>query len=100
MTGESPRVSVVIPAYNEGDHIIPVLDRIFESVRLQCEVLVEPRKTKEALEGGLLHLLDVAEAHVVFDERENLVAIFVGEAKAAQDCMGDLHADLDVAWRG
>ena len=40
MTGESPRVSVVIPAYNEGDQIIPVLDRIFESVRLQCEVLV------------------------------------------------------------
>jgi glycosyltransferase involved in cell wall biosynthesis len=40
MTGESPRVSVVVPAYNEGDHITPVLDRIFESVRLQCEVLV------------------------------------------------------------
>jgi dolichol-phosphate mannosyltransferase len=37
---ETPRVTVVVPAYNEGDHIIPVLDRIFESVRLQCEVLV------------------------------------------------------------
>jgi glycosyltransferase involved in cell wall biosynthesis len=40
MTGESPRVSVVVPAYNEGEHILPVLDRVFESVRLQCEVLV------------------------------------------------------------
>jgi dolichol-phosphate mannosyltransferase len=40
MTGEAPRVSVVVPAYNEGVHITPVLDRIFESVRLQCEVLV------------------------------------------------------------
>jgi dolichol-phosphate mannosyltransferase len=40
MTGEVPRVSVVVPAYNEGGHIVPVLDRIFESVRLQCEVLV------------------------------------------------------------
>jgi glycosyltransferase involved in cell wall biosynthesis len=40
MTGEPPRVSVVVPAYNEGNDIIPVLDRIFESVRLQCEVLV------------------------------------------------------------
>ena len=39
-TAEVPRVSVVIPAYNEGRHIIHVLDRIFESVRLQCEVLV------------------------------------------------------------
>jgi dolichol-phosphate mannosyltransferase len=40
MTAEVPRVSVVVPAYNEGSHILPVLDRIFESVRLQCEVLV------------------------------------------------------------
>jgi dolichol-phosphate mannosyltransferase len=40
MTVEVPRVSVVVPAYNEGSHIVPVLDRIFESVRLQCEVLV------------------------------------------------------------
>ena len=37
---ESPRVSVVIPAYNECEHIVPVLDRIFDSVRLRCEVLV------------------------------------------------------------
>jgi glycosyltransferase involved in cell wall biosynthesis len=36
----APRVSVVIPAYNEGDDIIPALDRIFESVKLDAEVLV------------------------------------------------------------
>jgi dolichol-phosphate mannosyltransferase len=40
MTGVAPRVSVVIPAYQEGDHILPVLDRIFEAVRQPCEVLV------------------------------------------------------------
>ena len=40
MSGDAPRVSVVIPAYNEGDHILPVLDRIFEAVHLPCEVLV------------------------------------------------------------
>src|SRR6202012_1748552 len=34
------RVSVVVPAYNEGDHILPVLDRVFEAVHLPCEVLV------------------------------------------------------------
>ena len=33
-------VSVVIPAYNEGDAIIPVLDRMFDAIELQCEVLV------------------------------------------------------------
>jgi dolichol-phosphate mannosyltransferase len=35
-----PRVSIVIPAYHEGKQILPVLDRLFESVRLSCEVLV------------------------------------------------------------
>jgi glycosyltransferase involved in cell wall biosynthesis len=37
---ERPRVSVVVPAYNEGEHMLSVLDRLFESVRLPCEVLV------------------------------------------------------------
>ncbi len=40
MTQEDPRVSVVMPAYNEGEQIVPILDRLFESVRLSCEVLV------------------------------------------------------------
>jgi glycosyltransferase involved in cell wall biosynthesis len=31
---------VVIPVYNEGDHIVPVLDRLFEAITLPCEVLV------------------------------------------------------------
>jgi dolichol-phosphate mannosyltransferase len=33
-------VSVVIPAYNEGSSIVPVLDRIFAAVELECEILV------------------------------------------------------------
>ncbi len=36
----SPRVSVVIPAFNEEDTIVDALDRIFEAVTLPCEVLV------------------------------------------------------------
>ncbi|HEY3732561.1 MAG TPA: glycosyltransferase family 2 protein [Streptosporangiaceae bacterium] len=40
MTVGEPRVSVVMPAYNEGEQIIEVLDRLFESVKLSCEVLV------------------------------------------------------------
>ncbi len=35
-----PRVSIVIPAYNEGTAVVPVLDRLFEAVTLPCEVLV------------------------------------------------------------
>jgi glycosyltransferase involved in cell wall biosynthesis len=34
------RVSIVIPAYNEGDDIIACLDRIFESISVEAEVLV------------------------------------------------------------
>ena len=30
----------MVPAYNEGQHIIPVLDRLFDAVHLPCEVLV------------------------------------------------------------
>jgi glycosyltransferase involved in cell wall biosynthesis len=35
-----PRVSVIIPACAAGELIISVLDRLFESVTLSCEVLV------------------------------------------------------------
>lgn len=42
MTGptEHPRVSVVIPAYNEAEQIAPCLIRILEAVTLPCEVVV------------------------------------------------------------
>jgi|SRR5450755_123565 dolichol-phosphate mannosyltransferase len=33
-------MSVIMPAYHEGALIIDVLDRLFESIRLSCEVLV------------------------------------------------------------
>jgi dolichol-phosphate mannosyltransferase len=36
----TPRLSVVVPVYNEGEAIVPVLDRLFESITLPCEVLV------------------------------------------------------------
>jgi dolichol-phosphate mannosyltransferase len=34
------RVSIITPVRNEGEKVTPVLDRIFASVRLPCEVLV------------------------------------------------------------
>ena len=40
MIHREPRVTVIIPAYNEGQHIIPVIDRLLEAVTLPCEVLV------------------------------------------------------------
>jgi dolichol-phosphate mannosyltransferase len=35
-----PRVSIIVTAYNEGSRIVPYLDRLLESVKLPCEVLV------------------------------------------------------------
>jgi len=37
---ETPRVSVIITAYNEGETIVACLDRVLEAVSLPCEVLV------------------------------------------------------------
>jgi dolichol-phosphate mannosyltransferase len=37
---EALRVSVVIPAYNEGENIVSVLERLSEAVLLPCEILV------------------------------------------------------------
>jgi dolichol-phosphate mannosyltransferase len=36
----TPRVSIVVPARNEGEHITGFLDRLLESVLLPCEVLI------------------------------------------------------------
>ncbi len=35
-----PRVSIIVTVYNEGDAIVDCLDRLFEAVRMDCEVLV------------------------------------------------------------
>jgi glycosyltransferase involved in cell wall biosynthesis len=37
---DRPRVSVVIPVYDEGDAIVACLDRILAGVTLPCEILV------------------------------------------------------------
>lgn len=40
LTRPAPRVSIVIPVYDEGESVVPVLDRILENVHLSCELLV------------------------------------------------------------
>lgn len=40
MTAAPPRVSIVIPAYNEGEEILPGLERLLEAVSTDAEVLV------------------------------------------------------------
>ncbi|MFJ6653192.1 glycosyltransferase family 2 protein [Microbacterium sp. NPDC091313] len=40
MTNVTPRVSIVVPAYNEGEAIVPFLERVAKTVTLTYEVLV------------------------------------------------------------
>jgi len=40
VSGQSPAVTIVIPAYNEGDAVLPGLERIVEAVTLPYELLV------------------------------------------------------------
>jgi glycosyltransferase involved in cell wall biosynthesis len=38
--GDELRVSIVIPVYNEGEAVVPCLDRVLAGVTLPCEVIV------------------------------------------------------------
>src|SRR3954462_3097004 len=68
-------------------------------------MLLKLGQAEEALERGIFHALDVAKAHVVGDERKDLVSIVIGEAEAAADFGGHLGTDFsmavkaDAAWR-
>jgi len=35
----SPRVSIIVPVYNEGDLVIPLMERLLDTVAMSCEVL-------------------------------------------------------------
>lgn len=85
-----PRVSVVIPVYNEGDHIIPCLDRILECVSLPVEVLVvydDPSDTT----------VPVLEKYAADDPRVVPMHNTFGRGPANAIHYGVVHANAPVA---
>ena len=64
---------------------------------VKFEVLLEPGEADKAFEGGLAHLGDVFELHVVGDEGFDLVGVVVGEAETAAKIIGHADADVDMA---
>lgn len=56
----NPRVSIVIPVYNEGPSATPVINRIFESVQLLCELIVVFDSPEDTT---VPHLSDLASQH-------------------------------------
>ncbi len=63
--------------------------------RARCWSKSSSRKKRFSV--GVLHARRVGKAHVVFDERENLAGLVVGEAEAAADFGAHGDADLDMA---
>jgi dolichol-phosphate mannosyltransferase len=85
-----PRVSVVIPAYNEGEAIDPVLDRLFESVTLDCEVLVVVDFAEDTT-------APVVEKYAVHEPRLRLVVQTFGRGPANAIRYGIQAASAPVA---
>jgi dolichol-phosphate mannosyltransferase len=92
VTMAEPRVSIIIPAYNEGKHIIPVLDRLFESVRLSCEVLVvvddETDSTVAVAKVAVVTMADGCDDSRQIDDLARLVERGVAVAAASRYMAG------------
>jgi glycosyltransferase involved in cell wall biosynthesis len=54
----TPRVSVVVPVYNEGDLVVPLLERLLEAVQMPAEVLAVYDSVEDTTRP---HLEDLAE---------------------------------------
>jgi dolichol-phosphate mannosyltransferase len=87
---DEPRVSVIVPAYNEGEHILGVLDRLFESVKLPCEVLVVVDTPEDTT-------IPVTEEYAVKEPRLVTVINTYGRGPANAIRYGIEHAKAPVA---
>ena len=85
----TPRVSIVVTAYNEGEGIIPCLDRILESITLPCEVLVVYDSADDATAPW-------AEKYAAQDERVIPTLNTYGRGPANAIRYGFDHARADV----
>jgi hypothetical protein len=65
---------------------------------VKFKMFVKLRKADKALEGGLAHLGDIFELHVIGDEGLDLIGVVIREAEAAAEGIGhaDAHADMIV----
>ena len=86
-----PRVSVVIPAYNEGAAVVPFLDRIFEAITLPAEVLV----VYDTVDDSTVPFLE-SYAKRAPQLRPVLTTLGRGPAKALRFGIGQATADVVV----
>jgi dolichol-phosphate mannosyltransferase len=88
---ERPRVSVVIPVYNEGEAIVGCLDRILAGVHLPCEVLVVYDDASDST-------VEPLRKYAVADERvvPTLNTYGRGPARAIRYGIDNVHAPVVV----
>jgi dolichol-phosphate mannosyltransferase len=89
-SSSAPRVSVVIPAYNEGEAILAVLDRLLESITIPCEVLVVVDFSDDSTVAPV-------EAGALADARLRLLVNSYGRGPANAIRYGIEHAQAPVA---
>ncbi|HYA68144.1 MAG TPA: glycosyltransferase family 2 protein [Acidimicrobiales bacterium] len=85
-----PRVSIVVPAYNEGDAIEEFLGRVLESVELPCELLVVVDSVDDTTNPYV-------EKFARVDPRARLVLNTIGPGPAHAIRFGIQEALADVA---
>jgi dolichol-phosphate mannosyltransferase len=86
-----PRVSIIVPALNEGDDIVPCLERILEAVALSCEILVvvdDPADSTCAAVEGIFAA--ESKVHVLVNDRGR------GPAHAIRYGIDHAHAPVVV----
>lgn len=84
-----PRLSIVVPVYNEGPAITDFLDRLFEAVTLPCEVLAVYDTSEDSTRPHL-------EGYAATEPRLRPLHNSYGRGPAAALRFGLDHAESDV----
>jgi dolichol-phosphate mannosyltransferase len=90
MSPSNLQVSVVIPVYNEGDAILPVLRRITEAVQIPCEILVVHDMPEDTT-------VPVIEAYALIDGRVRALLNTYGRGPANAIRYGIEHSESPCA---
>src|ERR1700678_2161378 len=64
---------------------------------VQSQVLIEFLQAEKPLERRLLHLSYIRKAHVIGDQRENLLRLVIGKAQTTADLLGNTHPGFHVS---
>jgi len=103
MNGPTPRISIIVPCYNEQDNIENCVDQIREALGPRCDpyeiLVVNDGSTDDTLERA--HLLSRSNSFIrVIDLRENCgkaVALKEGVRRAKGDIVAFFDADLQYS---